>query len=40
MSKMLSCDVDRHFDVKFELHHFERCRMPMAEEVADESESG
>ena len=34
MSKMLSGDVDGHFDVELEFHHFERRRVPVSKEIS------
>ena len=37
MSKMLTGDVEGHFDVELELHHLERRRVPVAKQVSEES---
>ena len=37
MSKVLSGDVDGHFDVELEFHHLERRRVPVAKQVSEES---
>ena len=37
MSKMLSGDVDGHFDVELEFHHFEGCRVPVSKEISQKS---
>lgn len=34
--KVLSCDVDGHLDVKLEIDHFKRGRMPVPKEISDE----
>ena len=34
MSKMLSGDVDGHFDVELEFDHFKWCSMPVPKEIS------
>jgi hypothetical protein len=37
MSEVLPGDVEGHFDVKLEFHHFERRCVPVAKQVSEES---
>jgi hypothetical protein len=34
---VLSSNVDGHFDVKLELHHFEWCGVPVSKEISNKS---
>ena len=36
MSKMLSRDVEGHFDVELEFHHLEGCSVPMSKQVPEQ----